>query len=129
VTRPAPPAPPAPDPNGWPAGAAGQRPRPDSPPPPGQMAVVMAALSIGLLLMRVQLWLLTVALDLYLAGEGPRTWSLALASGAIFLGGLLMLVVLRRRPAGPPVVVAPPEPPLPARLGAAPQPAAGGRRR
>jgi hypothetical protein len=86
------------------------------------MAVVMAALSIGLLLMGIQLWLLTVALDLYLAGEGARTWSPALASGAIFLGGLLILAVLRRRPAGPPAVVAPPEPPLPARIGAPPPP-------
>jgi hypothetical protein len=82
------------------------------------MAVVMAALSIGLLMMGIQLWLLTVALELYLAGEGERTWSLALASGAIFLGGLLILAVLRRRPAGPPVVIALPEPPLPEHIGA-----------
>ena len=78
----------------------------------------MAGLSIGLLMMGVQLWLLTVALELYLSGEGDRTWSLALASGAIFLGGLLILALLRRRPAGPPVVIALPEPPLPARIGA-----------
>ncbi len=66
--------------------------------PPGQMAVVLAALVIGLLLMGIQLWLLTVALELYLAGRGDRVWQLALLSGAIFLGGLGMLRLLRRRP-------------------------------
>lgn len=68
------------------------------PPPPGQMPVVMAALSIGILLMGVQLWLLTVALDLYLAGRGSQVWLIALVSGGIFLGGLLMLWLLARRP-------------------------------
>jgi hypothetical protein len=67
-------------------------------PPPGQEAVVMAALAIGLVLMGIQLWLLTVALDLYLAGKGDQIWGLALVSGAIFLGGLLMTRMLRRRP-------------------------------
>ena len=78
------------------------RTRPDhmvaQPPPPGQMALILAGLAIGLLLMSIQLWLLTVALDLYLAGSGARIWQLALASGAIFLGGLLMLRLLGRRP-------------------------------
>lgn len=68
------------------------------PPPPGQMGLVMAGLTIGLLLMSVQLWLLTIALDLYLAGEGQRIWLVALISGLIFAGGLLMLRLLRRRP-------------------------------
>lgn len=76
----------------------------DSPPPPGQGPIVLAALAIGILLMGVQLWLLTVALELYLAGEGNRVWLLALISGAIFLGGRLMLSLLRRphvhRPTG-----------------------------
>ncbi len=79
-------------------------------PAPGQMPVVMAALSIGLLLMAVQLWLLTVALDLYMAGAGQRAWQLALASGAIFLGGLLVLWLLRARRASGPVMSAPPVP-------------------
>jgi hypothetical protein len=78
------------------------RKRPDQavsqPPPPGQMALVLAGLAIGLLLMGIQLWLLTIALDLYLAGAGGQAWQLALASGAIFLGGLLMLWLLGRRP-------------------------------
>jgi hypothetical protein len=76
--------------------------RPDKsvsqPPPPGQMTLVLAGLAIGLLLMAIQLWLLTIALDLYLAGAGARIWQLALVSGAIFLGGLLMLRLLSRGP-------------------------------
>lgn len=78
------------------------RTRPDEsvsqPPPPGQMTLVLAGLAIGLLLMGIQLWLLTIALDLYLAGAGARIWQLALVSGAIFLGGLLMLRLLNRQP-------------------------------
>ena len=54
----------------------------------------MAGLSIGLLMMGLQLWLLTVALELYLSGEGARTWSLALASG-------FRLPFARRRSRGP----------------------------
>ena len=76
--------------------------RPDQqvsqPPPPGQMTLVLAGLSIGLLLMGIQLWLLTIALDLYLAGAGAQIWQLALASGGIFLGGLVMLRLLKRQP-------------------------------
>jgi hypothetical protein len=68
------------------------------PPPPGQMGLVMAGLTIGLLLMSVQLWLLTIALELYLAGEGERIWLVAVISGLIFAGGLLMARLLRRRP-------------------------------
>jgi hypothetical protein len=75
-------------------------------PAPGEMPVVMAALAIGLLLMAVQLWLLTVALDLYMAGAGQRAWQPALASGAIFLGGLLMLWLLRARRMSWPVMSA-----------------------
>ena len=78
------------------------RTRPDEvvsqPPPPGQMSLVLAGLTIGLLLMGIQLWLLTIALDLYLAGAGGQIWQLALVSGGIFLGGLLMLRLLSRRP-------------------------------
>ena len=70
----------------------------DQPPPPGQMALVMTGLAIGILLMGIQLWLLTIALELYLAGEGHQVWLTALVSGAIFGGGLLMLWLLRRRP-------------------------------
>jgi hypothetical protein len=70
----------------------------DQPPLPGQMAVVMAGLSIGLLLMGIQLWLLTIALELFLSGEYGHLWQLSLASGVIFAGGLLIIWLLRRRP-------------------------------
>lgn len=70
----------------------------DFPPTPGQAPVVAAGLAIGILLLAVQLWLLTVALDLYLAGRGSQVWSLALVSGLIFAGGLAVLWILRRRP-------------------------------
>ena len=65
---------------------------------PGQLGVLLAALLVGLLLMGLQLWLLTVALDLYLGGQGRQIWLLALVSGAIFVGGVVMLAVLGRRP-------------------------------
>ena len=67
-------------------------------PPPGQAAVMMAALMLGLLLMSTQLWLLTVALELYLGGHGRQVWLLALVSGVIFAGGVLVFRLLGRRP-------------------------------
>lgn len=67
-------------------------------PLPGQGPLLLAMLLVGFVLMAIQLWLLTVALDLLLAGAGHHIWQLALASGAIFLGGLLVLWMLRRRP-------------------------------
>jgi hypothetical protein len=70
----------------------------DQAPPPGQDAIIMAALAIGIVLMGIQLWLLTIALDLYLAGKGDQIWGLALVSAAIFLGGLMMTRLLQRRP-------------------------------
>lgn len=80
------------------SGAAGVHLAEDRSPSPGRLGVVMAALMIGLLLMGTQLWLLTVALELFLAGHGPEVWLLALVSGAIFAGGVMMLRVLDRRP-------------------------------
>ena len=68
-------------------------------PPPGQGPVVLAALAIGITLLAIQLWLLTVALDLYLGGRGGEVWRLAIVSGLIFAGGRLMLWLLRRRSA------------------------------
>ena len=70
----------------------GESPRPA----PGQNGVVMLGLSIGVLLMAVQLWLLTLAFNLFLSGDRAGTLLAAIVSGAIFLGGLLMLWVLRR---------------------------------
>ena len=47
--------------------------------------------------MGIQLWLLTVALDLYLGGNDNPIWPLPLVSGLIFLGGLLTFRLLNRR--------------------------------
>jgi hypothetical protein len=66
--------------------------------PPGQDALSAAALVVGLLLMAMQLWLLTVALELFLSGQGRDVWPLAVISGGIFAGGLGILRLLRRRP-------------------------------
>lgn len=60
--------------------------------------VLTTALVIGLLLMAVQLWLLTVALDLLLGGKTDGFFRLAVSSGAVFCGGLLVLALLRARP-------------------------------
>ena len=67
-------------------------------PPPGQVAVVLTSLALGILLMGVQLWLLTIALDRYLAGQDVDIWLLAVISGLVFLGGLLVLRMLARHP-------------------------------
>lgn len=68
------------------------------PPPPGQDAVLSAGLTIGALMLALQLWVLTVALDLYLGGQGGAVWGLAAASAGVFAGGLLILWALGRRP-------------------------------
>ena len=60
--------------------------------------VLTTALALGLVLMGLQLWLLTVALDLLLSGKPAGILRLALASGAVFAGGLLVLRLLRARP-------------------------------
>ena len=67
-------------------------------PPPGRVAVVLTGLAIGILLMGIQLWLLTISLDLYLSGGGPDILVLTLISGLIFLGGLFVLRLLGRHP-------------------------------
>lgn len=75
------------------------RPRPphEDPVTPGRQAIVLMMLAIGLLLLAGQLWLLTVALDLYLAGRGGTIWIACLLSGLIFAGGALVLRVLERQ--------------------------------
>lgn len=76
--------------------------RPDVPferlPMPGRQAVLIAALVIGLLMLGMQLWLLTVALEMFLRGDGEDIWGLAVASGVVFLGGLFTVRLLNRRP-------------------------------
>jgi hypothetical protein len=81
--------------------AVQDRPAIERAPAPGQQALALAALMLALVLMGIQLWLLTVALELYLAGSGRQIWLLVLISGLIFLGGLLTLRVLARRPPAP----------------------------
>jgi cytochrome c biogenesis protein CcdA len=73
---------------------------PESRPAPGQAAVAMLGLTIGLLLVGLQLWLLTLAFDLYQSGERRDTVGVAILSGLVFLGGLAMLRLLSRRPPG-----------------------------
>jgi hypothetical protein len=53
---------------------------------------------MGFVLLGAQLWLLTVALDLYLAGQSRNIWLLALVSGGIAAGGLGIIYLLNRRP-------------------------------
>src|SRR5262249_5987292 len=68
-------------------------------PPPGESGLVFAALSIGILLMGIQLWILTVALEQFKRHEYPPIYALAGISALIFAGGLVMLWLLRRSPA------------------------------
>ncbi|HWG54844.1 MAG TPA: DUF6755 family protein [Gemmatimonadaceae bacterium] len=65
-------------------------------PSPGQTGLVLLGISMGILLMSVQLWLLTLAFNLYLSGDRRGTLIAAIVSGGVFLGGLAMLGVLRR---------------------------------
>ena len=65
---------------------------------PGREALLTAALLIGLLMLGIQLWMLTVALELFLAGDGDRVWGLAIASAVVFGGGIFALRLLSRQP-------------------------------
>jgi hypothetical protein len=64
----------------------------------GQATLALLGLMIGILLMGIQLWLLTLAFDLYLEGKKSETLIAAIISGLVFLGGLLMLRYLNRSP-------------------------------
>ena len=70
----------------------------DRVPPAGRSAMFMAGLAIGIMLMGIQLWLLTLALELYLSGDTVNTWLLVLISGLVFLGGIWLLRLLSRHP-------------------------------
>jgi hypothetical protein len=59
---------------------------------------LLGALLLGLVMLGIQLWLLTVALEMYLSGEGENIWGLAIASGVVFGGGLLATWLLSRSP-------------------------------
>jgi hypothetical protein len=65
---------------------------------PGRQSLILGALCFGLLMLGIQLWALTVALELYLSGDGSAIWGLAIASGVLFAGGLLAAWLLSRRP-------------------------------
>jgi hypothetical protein len=67
-------------------------------PPPGQGGLVLLGLTIGILLMSIQLWLLTLAFELYLSGKRGETLLAAVISGLVFAGGLAMIRLLDRRP-------------------------------
>ncbi|MGE5619889.1 MAG: DUF6755 family protein [Sphingomonadaceae bacterium] len=62
----------------------------------GWMAVINGLLAGVIMLVILQLWLLTVALDALLAGNLAETAGLAVASGLAFLGCLGALSVARR---------------------------------
>lgn len=64
---------------------------------PGEQAMAGAAIAIGVLSLGIQLWALSVALELYLEGEGDNIWGLVVLSGLVFGGGLLALHQLRER--------------------------------
>jgi len=69
-----------------------------TPPSPGRQAILLASLTIGALLLAMQLWLLTVALEIYLGGtDDSGIWVLAGFSGLVFIGGMLVLRALSRR--------------------------------
>lgn len=67
-------------------------------PPPGESALVGAALMIGILLLGLQLWILTVALEEFQRHNDTRTYVLAGISAGIFAGGLAVRWALRRTP-------------------------------
>ena len=66
--------------------------------PTWQGPLLTLGLAVGILMMGVQLWLLTLAFDLYLSGERGSVVGAAVISGLVFLGGLGMLYVLDRLP-------------------------------
>ncbi len=64
--------------------------------PAGQGVIALFGLVVGLVLMGLQIWLLTLAFDLYLSGDRNGTLLTAVFSGLVFLGGLLMLWIVNR---------------------------------
>jgi hypothetical protein len=67
-------------------------------PPPGEAGLVGAALMIGILLLALQLWILTVALEEFQRHKDERTYILAGISAVIFVGGLTIRWLLKRTP-------------------------------
>jgi len=67
-------------------------------PPPGEASLVSAALAVGILLMGLQLWILTVALEEFQRHNDARIYLLAGISALIFVGGLAIRWLLKRTP-------------------------------
>lgn len=67
----------------------------------GQTGIVMLGLAFGILLVSLQLWVLTLAFDLYLLDQDRDTLLVAVFSGLVFVGGLAMLRVIDRSPKPP----------------------------
>jgi hypothetical protein len=68
----------------------------ERPAPHGVEALIATLVAIGVVLLGIQLWLLTVALDIYLAGNRGDLWVLAVLSGIVFLGGLAAVRLIGR---------------------------------
>ncbi|HEX5166545.1 MAG TPA: hypothetical protein VFV93_14170 [Thermomicrobiales bacterium] len=71
---------------------------PERRPPPGQAGLALLGLAVGVTLISIQLWLLTLAFDLYKFDEDTDAILAAAFSGLVFFGGLAMLHILDRRP-------------------------------
>ncbi len=69
--------------------------RVEDPVQPWAGPILATALMLGLVLMAIQLWLLTVALDLLLGGGDGGFLRLAVASAGVFAGGVLVMWLLR----------------------------------
>lgn len=67
-------------------------------PPPGEAGLVGAALMVGILLLALQLWILTVTLEEFQRHNDQRTYILAGMSALIFAGGLAVRWLLKRTP-------------------------------
>ncbi len=70
--------------------------RPEMESVPGRTAALDARIAVVILLVVLQLWLLTVALDTFLVGDAAGTLGLAATSGLAFLAALGTLLIQRR---------------------------------
>ncbi|GCE03384.1 hypothetical protein KDAU_07130 [Dictyobacter aurantiacus] len=54
------------------------------------IAMLLAGLIIGIILLGIQLWMLTVALNQYLQGQTTGSWQLVIISGLVLIGGIIV---------------------------------------
>jgi hypothetical protein len=66
--------------------------------PPGEGVLLSAAVAMGILLMGMQLWILTVALEQFERHHYREVYALTGFSALIFAGGVAILWMLRRTP-------------------------------